>query len=70
MINKGGTVPAGLYSKLTYNVQSDMFEITTPDGEITEMEPTQESLDQLGVTGNCIINSNYGTTCNGGCNAW
>lgn len=45
-------VPAGLYSKLTYNAQSDMFEITTPDGEITEMEPTQESLDELGVTGN------------------
>lgn len=49
MINKGGTVPAGLYSKLTYNAQSDMFEITTPDGEITEMEPTQESLDQLEI---------------------
>ena len=45
-------VPAGLYSKLTYNAQSDMFEVTTPDGEITEMEPTQESLDELGVTGN------------------
>lgn len=45
-------VPAGLYSKLTYNPQSDMFEVTTPEGEITEMEPTQESLDELGVTGN------------------
>ena len=45
-------VPAGLYSKLTYNAQSDMFEVTTPDGEIEEMEPTQESLDELGVTGN------------------
>lgn len=33
-------VPAGLYSKLTYNAQSDMFEVTTPDGEIEEMEPT------------------------------
>ena len=45
-------VPAGLYSKLTYNAQSDMFEVTTPEGEITEMAPTQESLDELGVTGN------------------
>ena len=45
-------VPAGLYSKLIYNPKSDMFEITTPDGEIEEMEPTQESLDELGVTGN------------------
>lgn len=45
-------VPAGLYSKLIYNSQSEKFEITTPDGEVTEMEPTQDSLDKLGVTGN------------------
>ena len=30
----------------------DVFEITTPEGEVTEMAPTQESLDELGVTGN------------------
>ncbi|MDQ9787868.1 hypothetical protein RFZ51_07010, partial [Acinetobacter baumannii] len=29
-----------------------MFEVTDPDGKVTEMEPTQESLDELGVTGN------------------
>lgn len=40
------------YSKLTYNETSDKFEITTPSGEITEMDPTQETLDELGVTGN------------------
>ena len=45
-------VPAGLYSKLAYNADSDKFEITAPSGEITQMEPTQESLDELGVTGN------------------
>ena len=45
-------VPAGLYSKLTYNADHDAFEITTPEGEVTEMAPTQESLDELGVTGN------------------
>lgn len=40
-------VPAGLYSKLTYNADHDVFEITTPEGEVTEMTPTQESLDEL-----------------------
>ena len=30
----------------------DVFEITTPDGDVTEMAPTQETLDELGVTGN------------------
>ena len=45
-------VPAGLYSKLAYNAQTEMFEVTNPEGEITEMEPTQETLDELGVTGN------------------
>lgn len=45
-------VPAGLYSKLSYNAASDKFEVTTPAGEMTEMEPTQATLDELGVTGN------------------
>ena len=45
-------VPAGLYSKLAYNADSKMFEVTDPDGKVTEMEPTQASLDELGVTGN------------------
>ena len=44
-------VPSGLYSKLTYNADHDVFEITTPDGDVTEMAPTQETLDELGVTG-------------------
>lgn len=45
-------VPAGLYSKLTYNAGNDVFEVTQPDGEVVEMPPTQDSLDELGVTGN------------------
>ena len=45
-------VPAGLYSKLTYNMDTDVFEVVTPDGELTEMAPTQDTLDELGVTGN------------------
>ena len=45
-------VPAGLYSKLSYNSTSEMFEVTTPSGEVEEMEPTQGTLDELGVTGN------------------
>ena len=49
-------VPAGLYSKLTYNADHDVFEITTPEGEVTEMAPTQKSLDELGVTDRCSWN--------------
>ena len=45
-------VPAGLYSKLSYNADSDKFEVMTPSGDVTEMEPTQATLDELGVTGN------------------
>nr|WP_317284093.1 YfcC family protein [uncultured Sellimonas sp.] len=45
-------VPAGLYSKLSYNSSSDKFEVTDPSGKVVEMEPTQETLDELGVTGN------------------
>lgn len=44
-------VPAGLYTKLIYNPKNEMFEITSPDGAVAEKEPTQEALDELGVTG-------------------
>lgn len=44
-------VPAGLYSKLAYNSSSELFEVTKPSGEVVEMEATQETLDELGVTG-------------------
>ena len=42
-------IPAGEYSKLTYDGDADMFVITAPDGEVTEMEATQETLDKLGI---------------------
>jgi len=42
-------IPAGEYSKLTYDEDADMFVITAPDGTVEEMEATQESLDQLGI---------------------
>lgn len=45
------TVPAGRFSKLTYNENTDMFEITNAEGNVSEMDPTQETLDELGVTG-------------------
>ncbi len=45
-------VPAGQFAKLTYNADTTKFEVAYPDGSVTEMEATQESLDELGVTGN------------------
>ena len=42
-------IPAGEYSKLTYDEDADVFVITSPDGEVEEMEATQETLDQLGI---------------------
>ena len=45
-------VPAGLYSKMIYNSDKNVFEITSPAGEMTEKPATQETLDELGVTGN------------------
>ncbi len=45
-------VPAGQFAKLTYNDGSNLFEVAYPDGSVVEMEPTQASLDALGVTGN------------------
>ncbi len=44
-------VPAGMYSKMMYNSEANVFEITAPDGKVTTMDPTQETLDKLGVTG-------------------
>ena len=44
-------VPAGVYSKMAYNPTSDQFEVTDSVGEMTEMPATQETLDELKVTG-------------------
>ncbi|HAR85238.1 MAG TPA: hypothetical protein DCR69_05865, partial [Clostridium sp.] len=40
-------IPAGSYSKLSYNADSTVFEITAPNGDIKEMPGTQETLDEL-----------------------
>ena len=42
-------IPAGGYSKLLYNADSDVFEITSPEGEVTEEPATQETLDKYGI---------------------
>lgn len=42
-------IPAGEYSKLTYDEDANVFVITAPDGTTEEMEATQESLDELGI---------------------
>ena len=42
-------IPAGEYSKLTYDGDADVFVITAPDGSVEEMEATQETLDTLGI---------------------
>lgn len=42
-------VPAGQYSKLLYSASSGTLHITSPQGEVTELEATQDTLDQLGV---------------------
>ncbi len=44
-------IPAGSYSKLSYNADSTKFEVTAPNGDIKEMPGTQETLDELKVTG-------------------
>ncbi|MBK5254093.1 MAG: YfcC family protein [Peptostreptococcaceae bacterium] len=42
----------GAYSKMVYNVDSDMFEVTDSSGEVEEMPATQESLDKLDINAN------------------
>lgn len=42
-------VPAGSYAKLKYDVESDKFMVTMPKGDVTELDPTQETLEKLGV---------------------
>lgn len=44
-------VPAGEYSKLTYDASQDKFVVTKPDESTKLMPPTQKTLDKLGVSG-------------------
>ena len=42
-------VPAGQYSKLLYDADSGKLEMTSPTGEVSTLDATQEVLDELGV---------------------
>lgn len=42
-------IPAGEYSTMAYNADSDVFVVTNPDGTNVEMEPTQDTLDKLHI---------------------
>lgn len=42
-------IPAGAYSKLSYDQSSSELVITNPHGEVTNVPGTQEELDKLGV---------------------
>lgn len=43
-------IPAGLYSKLTYDSSSNMLIITDTSGNKSQVEATQEMLNSIGVT--------------------
>ncbi|NPD30338.1 YfcC family protein [Eggerthellaceae bacterium zg-1084] len=42
-------VPAGQYSKLMYMQEENVLQITSPTGEVSTVEATQETLDKMGV---------------------
>jgi len=42
-------IPAGAYSTLIYNGDTEAFTITEPSGEVSEVPATQETLDQYGI---------------------
>lgn len=42
-------VPSGLYSKLSYDSESDLFTVVEPSGDITELSATQETLNDLNI---------------------
>ncbi|WP_416828227.1 YfcC family protein [Ectobacillus polymachus] len=42
-------IPAGSYSKLSYDKSSSQLQITDPNGKVNSVPSTQEQLDKLGV---------------------
>ena len=42
-------VPAGSYSKLTYNAGEKMLEVIDPHGKASSLPPTQEALDRINI---------------------
>ena len=45
-------MPTGSYSKLLYNADTNMFDITAPDGSVTSMDANQATLDELDIKAN------------------
>lgn len=43
-------VPAGLYSKISYDSEGGMLNLTHPNGSVDVLPATQETLDNLGVS--------------------
>ncbi|MCR4956668.1 MAG: YfcC family protein [Lachnospiraceae bacterium] len=42
-------IPAGSYSKLSYDTETKVFTVTAPDGSTQEMEGSQKTLDELHI---------------------
>ena len=42
-------VPAGAYSKLSYNSEDKAFNITTPKGDVVKEPATENTLNKLGI---------------------
>ncbi|MBN7774321.1 YfcC family protein [Clostridium aminobutyricum] len=42
-------MPTGSYSKLLYNADTDMFDVTAPDGSLVSMDADQATLDKLNI---------------------
>ena len=42
-------IPAGRYTKLTYDTEAQQLVLTDPKGEVKNLEATQDNLDELGV---------------------
>ena len=42
-------VPSGKYATLSYNADSNLFTVTSPNGDTTDYDATQNTLDELGI---------------------
>jgi len=42
-------VPSGKYATLSYNSDSNLFEVISPNGDTTNYDATQDTLDELGL---------------------
>jgi len=42
-------VPSGKYATLSYNADSNLFEVISPNGDTTNYDATQDTLDELGL---------------------